>query len=472
MQDFFVIKLNILYISNYISLMEDIVDTQEYHTSKELLSNKEPDVIFFPTIKERSPNVSFVNSAWSYFNPERFRYNLEAIESIINGINVDSLSDERKKEFEKARDALLYAKAYENRVGDFQNARQITDTLSERMPQIVKPEIGEVTLSDIEQYAKDRLQTSTKNVVFLSNSHVSTEAEISALKEINPNTKIGLVVLDRHVDCYGGIPDGGLLKAKSNFVSFLLQDGKIEGVAFVGFPSEDRAKMLEGGSSGNNLSEVFKAFPDKITIANEDNYLIEQEGKKAIDYEKYVTEIMKQAELLKRVGVTNIVFSIDPDVLRLEEYGYTSMDYNFISPVLSLGIQDFSSVEEVVRKELVTEGIEQTPQIVADRLNEKILRSIYNPAYKVEEARGNVRGNPKHVVGFGLPLKAVGVAIDTVKAKSKEIGMEIGVKLPMGGRYLGDITELSGPDYKGRTARAVEGVISRISNPSLENLQK
>ncbi len=48
---------------------------------------------------------------------------------------------------------------------------------------------------------------------------------------------------------------------------------------------------------------------------------------------------------------------------------------------------------------------------------------------------------------------------DTTSVSCKELGMTFGIPLPGGGKFLGDITELSGFDWQGNTARLVKTVI-------------
>ena len=250
-------------------------------------------------------------------------------------------------------------------------------------------------------------------------------------KNVPPDARIGLIVFDTHVDIFGG----GIVPHKINVLRRLLRDhdkttGKrlIHRATVVGSP-ESLLKLSRGGNSDP------EKFSPRLRIIGEKDFT-----------KPSVHELMaKEVDEFAKAGVSHIMVSVDVDVLRSHKLRYTGAEYNPLHALLWFGQSSL-------------EGVRQDPHALLWRLR-------YN-----DLEFPSVLQEPELLGGKGLSLGDIGTAVDTIRNEANDKDMQFGV--PIGKAIvLGDIVELSGPDFVGNTARAALALAARIGGQEKNNDQ-
>ncbi len=387
------------------------------------IANKTPvNFIFLPHCKEEEQRN--MANLWGKFNADTLVRNMRSIEAIdVSDKNEqqqiwwNSVKTNLNNQFDRFKDHL----------DEFQNARSVEDTLG-----IIKPK-EEIEYPDLVRQIKESYDQAKGNLILLSDSHISTASAIEALNQQG----IGLIVFDRHVDIYktylellNEMDNGEKTPiGKRNFISHLLDSLKLGAASVIGVPSA-HAQEIRGEvppQPNDATPKEFARLKDKLSIADEGNY-IDENG--YIVQAKFIEEVQRQIEFFKAKGVKNIIFSIDTDVLQADQYPYTTMEYNPLYLLLCLGSLDLKS--------LLDEG--QGGQVFD--MFAKVTSSLSSDL------------KLKGISGTGLPIGLIGQAI---KALGKN-NIPIGVDIPSGGKFNGDIVELSAKDYGGVTAKAIKGL--------------
>lgn len=389
------------------------------------IANKIPvNFIFLPHCKEEEQRN--MANLWGKFNADTLVRNMGSIETIdVSDKNEqqqiwwNSVKTNLNNQFDRFKDHL----------DEFQNARSVEDTLG-----IIKPN-EEIEYPDLVRQIKENYDQAKGNLILLSDSHISTASAIEALNQQG----IGLIVFDRHVDIYktylellNEMDNGEKTRlGKRNFITYLLDNHKLEAVAVIGVPQAHAQEIKDGGNNTKNPNDAtpqeYDRLKDRLFIADEGNY-IDKNG--YANYVNFLGEVQRQIEFFKAKGVKNIIFSIDTDVLQADQYPYTTMEYNPLYLLLYLGSLDLKS--------LLDEG--QGGQVFD--MFAKVTSSLSSDL------------KLKGISGTGLPIGLIGQAIKTLGKNN----IPIGVDIPSGGKFYGDIVELSAKDYGGVTAKAVKGL--------------
>lgn len=246
--------------------------------------------------------------------------------------------------------------------------------------------------------------------IIISESHVTTYPLVQELnKNVPPDARIGLIVFDTHVDIFGG----GIVPHKINVLRRLLRDhdkttGKrlIHRATVVGSP-ESLLKLSRGGNS-----DPEKFYPRLRIIGEKDFTRLS------------VYELMaKEVDGFAKAGVSHIMVSVDVDVLRSKKLRYTGAEYNPLHALFWFGQSSF-------------EAVRQDSQALVSRLR-------YN-----DPDSPSVLYEPELLGGEGLSLGDLGTTVDALKVETERKGIKFGI--PIGQAVvLGDIVELSGPDFGG-----------------------
>jgi len=320
---------------------------------------------------------------------------------------------------------------YERRLAGIQNARQTGELVDEKIAKQTKLSEQEVAPAD-EIYEKllHHFETSPTEMITLAESHMSSYDSISAAQEAaefrEPQTAV--IVFDNHQDTLGRDRPW-----KGNIFRLLREKGQIAGAIFFG------------------------NFQDTVTLyysKSEESYIVPEVSSPNTKGKERVKIIVRQAleEFAKR-GITNMVISIDIDVLRAREIGYTATEYNPRTILGYLSSIDLSEVGLNKKPEgLTTEEVTQLIKYVFNFSNRK---RLLNPLIALDH-------NQNSMDPIGARLSEIGTALETIYSECSRMGIEIGIKLKGGGRYIGDIVELSGYDYKGHTTRAVSALAKKI----------
>jgi len=357
------------------------------------------------------------------------------LESLVEGYDDEAFSDilqTLREQFE----------AYKKRISKYKDAPDTSATIPARMEKIKK--IGEGDEDNekaISGALKDDFETNPGNKICLADSHVLTIYNLTeAFKaRTDKDAKVAVMVFDNHIDIYDHADDDW----KGNVFQKLFETKVIDRATFIGGNSEpgliDRQNEKLAGPDK-------KAF-DQISADD-----IRTNGK--IDRPGLVQSVKDTIEEYKKEGITSLVFSVDVDVLRVKEMGYTAMEYtpmNFIGYVGSLDLPMDKKFDDLTRVE---------------QAEIKAWMEIGRPS-RSGPTRYSPGGDPAEIFDpQGMKLGDIGVALDTMAATCKKTGIDLGIQLTGGGKYLGDVVELTGPDIGERTTRATSALLKRINKIS------
>ena len=162
--------------------------------------------------------------------------------------------------------------------------------------------------------------TARKNTdfVFVGTDHGLSLLTIKLAKKMNPKSKIGLFVLDEHIDIYG-IKDHANLVNKANVFGKLILEEYVDYIVFFG--ASDAAKSIVQTSVDKNFTrnDIFNkmsVYSDEDTRSNKWKHIISK-------------EIYK----MKKRGITNVLISVDVDVLPSQ---YTGFEYSILAPAIGI----------------------------------------------------------------------------------------------------------------------------------------
>jgi len=366
-------------------------------------------------------------------DPERIQdaeKKLIYLESLVNDYKDKEFADIMKTFREKFE-------AYRKRLENFQNAPDTGETIPARIKKLKSSDIKETSAEAISEGIKRDFENAPGNKVGLADSHMLTIYELTeAFKaRTDKEASVGVLVFDNHIDLYD---HGGSHDWKGNVFQKLYESEVIDKATFIG--GEPNKKLID--RQNNELAAGGETAFDQISAED-----IRVDGK--VDRPGLVQKIKDTIDEYKKAGITNLVFSVDIDVLRVKELGYTAMEYtpmNYIGYLASLDIPMDKKFDDLT-------GVEQND-----------IEEL------VKEAQGH-RYSPGAVEGdtfdpHGMALGDIGVALDTMSEKCKEEGIELGIKLTGGGKYLGDVVELAGADLGERTTRATSALLQRINKIS------
>lgn len=433
------------------------------------IDKSRPKIILLPDCKDSEDSP--VKDASPFFDYQRFMINLGLLENAVNAEL--TLPPDQQKNFylrlaQNLRPLLGQLRVNHERFKDFSAIPSIRDTLSQRLPGLVRRNTQEkISYPETEKIVKAIFRKSNQPIVFLSNSHGTSHPEIKAAKDLCPAAAIGIVIFDHHLDFYckeshwGGLEDS--LLAKRNVILHLLDDGLVQAVSIAGVPSEARISLL---GEDEPMERYFKTHSTRISIIKEEEYLQTSEEKLHFDKNLFMEQALQQVEFFKRAGVKNILFSVDIDVLRSGLIGYTAAEYSPTALAIALSVFNFSDLEAVAISHLGEK--ERKPEKIRRQMKREIISTITNPtftAFSLPDDLALTFKEPTRLPsGYGLSLSSINGAIEAIKAGAAKAGIQIGINLPAGGVFLGDITELSGPDYNGNTAKAVKILVEKIGS--------
>ncbi len=396
----------------------------------------------------------YIDYSWDGFSADKLD---EAIWA-IRGVDVKNLDEKGRNFFINIRDYLIVAHNwYRTRLNRKDEFAQIEDSLRRRF-QDIEDSDSFLEVDELSEKVKGIMQNSQGDLVLLGPSHVTTYCEIKALERLSSG-RIGLIVFDRHADFYlqyaemlswedGGLKDIG----KRNFLRHLLEGNLISAVSLFGIPEETRSDVCFNTWDITNrdlgaTTEVYNRFRKRISIVAES--LWNKKGRAKL--ERLECLVRNELDFLKKAGVTNILFSVDVDLLMQAELGYTAMDYNGMAHLVYLGTDEQQVVE-----------IRELGKSVDSNNKQKVDREIASIVCGERFWKDDINLlKPNGVMGRGMKLGEIGRVIDWSKKNARDLGIEIGVELP-GGRFYGDVVELSGYDYRGRTAKAARMIADRM----------
>ena len=154
--------------------------------------------------------------------------------------------------------------------------------------------------------------------VFIGPDHSFSYLTVNLAKKINSKSKIGLFVFDEHIDIYG-LKDSGNMIGKENVFGKLLLEGYVDYVVFIG--TSDIAKSYVKRSVNENFTknEMF----DKIAVYSDSDF----------KHQNWQSIIKNEIYNMKKRGITNVIVSVDVDVLPTQ---YTGFEYSILAPAIGV----------------------------------------------------------------------------------------------------------------------------------------
>jgi hypothetical protein len=342
------------------------------------------------------------------------------------------LPDSLKNYIRRAEETFI---ANESKLSDYIGAEPTENLIRKKIPTIKHIDIDERTSTRDEDIIKaliDNFKNTRGNKVSISTSHGATYFNLEAAHEAeeDQSAKIAVIVFDNHTDLYPSEKESeSSVPWKGNVFKLLGSDKIVERVMFIGGYNEKRLVIEENNKA---LTEGKNIIYEQIEI----DYL-KKNGKtnkpKLLHYLEVVINEYKKS------GITNVVFSVDIDVLNAAKIGYTGFEYN---PMEALNY--VSSLNLPLDKDP-----SKLTQLDIDTLN----KSITDPYW----AQYPDLYNPS-----GLALADIEISLDTITQSCKKHGLKFGIKLTGGGSYFGDVVEMSGLDYREKTATSGAALLNRI----------
>lgn len=332
---------------------------------------------------------------------------------------------------------------YQRRIDGYSQSHKA----SELLPQLIRPGLkisskGKVCASELEVELKKHFEQTGSSNVILSNSHISTYYSVTKALQVSntSNEKTASFVFDNHADVLSGIRPW-----KGNIFRMLVEENKLDSSIFF--------RDFISNPTIYTQDKALSPLPNESEVGNTDQSI-----------ENCLSRALNDCH---NRGVTRVIFSIDVDVLRLAEIGYTAMEY---SPMSQLGfVADFNLYEYRAPNRPEDLKDKRYAHFILQHLFEedKFFVDLGHRMRRNNTLRDNLEESAFNPLG--VHLSELGKAIEILFTEAKKRGIKIGIKLQGGGSYLGDIVEISGYDYESRTTRAVSALLKRIESISSKN---
>lgn len=186
---------------------------------------------------------------------------------------------------------------------------------------IYESEFYNITENFIESFANCLYNILTKqktnHYLFVGNDHGLSYLTFKIAKKLAPESKIGLFVFDEHVDIYG-LKDKDNVVNKANVFGKLILEGYVDYVVFIGHSEIAKSNYQNSVQENFTRKDLF----NKIEVYSD----------KDIAGYKWRRLMSRSMSNMKKEGITNIMVSIDIDVLPTE---YTGFEYSILAPAIS-----------------------------------------------------------------------------------------------------------------------------------------
>lgn len=335
-----------------------------------------------------------------------------------------------------------------------------------------------VDLITLEASLRQLFDQKDSQVVLLTPSHATLYPEVRAAIEGRQGFEgLGIMVFDEHVDIYQTSSDTyNQWVRKSNVLDHLLAEGLVNYVSVVGISpwTEDIMKgsvpdfswdaLLGIGKQRTRTESVYKDNHKRLGLISCPT-VGDLHGNRSGKTE-YEPRVRAEVRKMKKRGVTRLVFSCDVDVLDASE-GYLAFEYNPFAVALSLGMKN---LERFWGEPLVmarsNELTSKDRCLRADYVAQLLMEALFGDTDIIDQSAREMTAKSiiKAKYPGGLKLAELIQIIRCARDEARKIGLQIGMELPSEGRWLGDITELSGDtdivdeNGSGRMAVAVKQI--------------
>lgn len=286
----------------YMKYDEDVLEELDYLTKSEYLNASQIEAIKKSTTK--SKEVSSFRSKYKNNNPLIFKESKHKFSTfnikenfiyiyLINFTNLDDFLVNIKFESETCK--------FELNTTGFQHR------------------IEDILVDPIVNCLYNKIQNISGKTILVGPDHAYTEILLKIFKRLKPDSKIGVVVFDEHIDVYNTKDTNNIL-GKENVFGKNLVERNIDKIIFIGVsPDHDR-----------NLTGYFAENFTKTDILDKIDFYYDVEYKN----KNFKALLSKSIKKMKEECVSNIIFSIDVDILPED---YTGFEYSILAPAMSLG---------------------------------------------------------------------------------------------------------------------------------------
>lgn len=335
------------------------------------------------------------------------------------------------------------------------DSHKVQDHLKRTYPDRVKDFRTGKRLENDPAYAIREIFSGLSGSFFtVSESHLSLMYQIMALKKSlrHPSdVPTGLVVFDKHIDLYSRDSDRsdlfGVRYGKHNFLKLLLDEGYVSAVTIIGVQATQLEQLQYGKRARVPISddllptyEFYQKYSDKIFCIAAEEFSSPQQAWKPGGKDNLRQQLLGMDDVFERNRVERVITSFDLDALRLGSMKYSAMEYAPWGVLMALGFKDLENISKEDLK------LEHLIDLYASVWN--LPREVYSTRLVKDDFHG-------------MPLAAAGITLDHLAQSAKSNLYRLGYPVGHGGLFVGDLTELSLSDYRGKTTRATMAYIQR-----------
>lgn len=297
----------------------------------------------------------------------------------------------------------------------------------------------------------DRVHTTQKGRgVILTDTHKSDWDIFLETGTSLPNA--ASVVLDNHIDLAQRDSEQDVEVLKSNVYTHLIESG-LGGAFFIG-PSQQFIRMLTSQKELDPDNQKIQAFLKQNPHVAFANDYRNPDGTVSIDV--LTSQLSLYFSALKKSGIQSVFVSLDMDHVQTWQEELTATEYNALAIILQMGIVDLDTV--LVPLDSIQYQLRRARREQAEKLLQMNVRSLlhlrdHSPNAFTQRTTQSYFVPMVHKEGTTIE-ETVGM-LEVIKRLCREYGLQLGI--PCGdSKVIGSISELSGPDVNGNTARAAK----------------
>lgn len=444
------------------------MESQSY--SPEKISEEECTVFLLPTLRgeaELSAQIAAKRELLKHV-PE----NLDFLNQIPQEI-MDGFLQEIRKELNEA-----YFD-FKDRLNDIASAPETRKQVEQEFGgTLLTSNMAEASSKGVSEALKQQFKKTTSDIICLSNSHVTTYFEIEeALAETTEKQGgLAVMVFDNHPDVFYN-PKEERRVSEANVFLALAGNGLINGAVLIGPQSEAHVVPKANDLMNDALKKQLPEAEDQIFFIGIDTRSLQKQAEETGEstQDSLQRQITNMVDVLRKDGIKNIVFSIDIDFLNSGRIGYTGFQYTPVELLSMLAEMDFSEMDPTKLSKTDVDdlfldmivGLKNIYKRYDEGMPEEELQEYIDNEVWMNPLSANLRSgsyDPKT-----LTMGDVGRSIDQIVKECRMSGIEVGIKLKSGGRFIGDVVGFEGKDYRGMTAKATKALTERLAKAASSN---
>lgn len=391
-------------------------------------------------------DLPYIPILWAAFDPVLF---FENRERLLGLRNLFRLTTHQQQSLDSLSNQDINMVLAERFFHGFSQWTDVVDNLITGLGIADNPDLATVlNQKDFITVLRHQLQKARGNLVLMGRQHsiqYPVHAALSEEMHSPDNMKVAEIVFDKHIDTIVN-PDLPLEVTSANVYSCLVASGLLTAPVIVGPSRELVSSFKARGEDKNVLKLIVLDFKDTSAVQKRD----------------LAASVLGS---LQRWGVTNVVFTVDLDVLSVSEGAY-AVRYSPLLKYIRLGCQELPvniAPDDLVvleRLQYPTAKVRyflQHDQIARGQVlnlvrqsTDAVLKGL--PMFSTQEMELNVG------VGLGLSINEVDAIIRVFKKELQRFGIRDGIQLKNGGRYRGSVVEMCG--YEDREQKTSKAAIS------------